>query len=70
MLQLSFFSNPGFSVANLAVTLVFFGLFGSLFLMTQFWQFVQGYRALQVGIRLIPYAAVLMLVSPRSTQTP
>ncbi|MGA7271018.1 MAG: MFS transporter, partial [Acidimicrobiia bacterium] len=68
MLQLGFFSNPRFSVANLAVTLVFFGLFGSLFLMTQFWQFVQGYSALQVGIRLIPYAAVLMVVSPRSAR--
>lgn len=68
MLNLSFFSNPRFSAANVAITLVFFGMFGSLFLMTQFWQFVQGYSAFETGLRLIPYAAVLMFVSPRSAR--
>lgn len=68
MLNLSFFANPRFSAANVAITLVFFGMFGSLFLMTQFWQFVQGYSALETGIRLIPYASVLMFMSPRSAR--
>ena len=43
MLDMSFFKNPRFSAANTAITLTFFAMFGSLFLMTQYWQFVHGY---------------------------
>ena len=64
MLDMSFFKNPRFSAANTAITLTFFALFGSLFLMTQYWQFVHGYSPLQAGVRLIPYAAALMLTRP------
>ena len=45
MLPMSFFKNPRFSAANAAVTITFFALFGSLFLMTQYWQFVHGLHA-------------------------
>ncbi len=66
MLDMSFFKNPRFSAANTAITLSFFALFGSLFLMTQYWQFVQGYTPLQAGVRLVPYALTMMLTAPLS----
>jgi Na+/melibiose symporter-like transporter len=46
------------------VTLVFFALFGSLFFLTQYLQFVLGYSALQAGYRVAPIALVLIVVSP------
>src|SRR6478735_9044774 len=68
MLDMSFFKNPRFSAANTAITLSFFALFGSLFLMTQYWQFVHGYSPIQAGVRLVPYAATLMLTAPLSAR--
>ena len=68
MLDMSFFRNPRFSAANTAITLVFFAMFGSMFLMTQYWQFVHGYSPLQAGIRLIPFAMVMMVTAPSSAR--
>ena len=48
MLNLGFFRNPRFSAASAAVTLTFFALFGSLFLVTQYMQSVMGYSALPI----------------------
>jgi len=64
MLNLEFFKNPRFTAANISVTLVFFALFGSLFFLTQYLQFVLGYTALQAGYRVAPIALVLIVVSP------
>ncbi|MGD9996696.1 MAG: MFS transporter [Ilumatobacteraceae bacterium] len=68
MLDLGFFRNPRFTAANTAITLTFFALFGSLFLMTQYWQFVHGYSPLQAGVRIIPYALTLMITAPMSAR--
>jgi MFS transporter, DHA2 family, multidrug resistance protein len=68
MLDMRFFRNPRFSVANGAITMTFFAMFGSLFLMTQYWQFVQGYSPLEAGVRLVPYAAVMMVTAPMSAR--
>ena len=68
MLDMKFFKNPRFTAANTAVTLTFFAMFGSLFLMTQYWQFVHGYSPLEAGIRLIPYAMGMMIVAPLSSR--
>src|SRR5206468_539601 len=43
MLPLRFFRNRTFSAANAASLLMFFGMFGSIFLLAQFFQTVQGY---------------------------
>jgi EmrB/QacA subfamily drug resistance transporter len=67
MLDVRFFKNPRFSAASLAVTFVFFAMFGSLFFLSQYMQFVLGYDALQTGVRLIPVAAVLMVAAPSSS---
>ena len=45
MLDVAFFENPRFTAASIAITLVFFALFGSLFFLTQYLQFVLGYYA-------------------------
>ncbi len=59
LLNLRFFRNPRFSAASIALTLVFFGLNGALFLLTQYMQFVRGYTPLQAGVRLLPILTVL-----------
>jgi EmrB/QacA subfamily drug resistance transporter len=58
MLPLNFFKNMSFTGANVALTLVMFGLFGAFFFLGQFLQSVQGYTPLQAGVRLLPMAAV------------
>ena len=68
MLDLSVFKNPRFSAGSGTITIVFFALFGSLFLMTQYWQLVHGYSPLEAGIRLLPYAATMMIVAPLSAR--
>jgi EmrB/QacA subfamily drug resistance transporter len=66
MLDVTFFENPRFTAANLSIVLVFFALFGSLFFLTQYLQFVLGYTALQAGLRVAPLALVLMVSAPLS----
>lgn len=64
MLNVRFFENPRFSAANVSMTLVFFAMFGSLFFLTQYLQFLLGYSPLQAGIRTTPVAIVMMIVAP------
>lgn len=68
MLDMTVFRNPRFTAASLTITLVFFALFGSLFLMTQYWQLVHGYSPLEAGVRLLPHAATMMIVAPLSAR--
>jgi EmrB/QacA subfamily drug resistance transporter len=60
MLQLSFFENPRFSAASVAITLVFFAMFGTVFLNTQYLQFVLGYSPLEAGFRVMPVATMIV----------
>jgi MFS family permease len=68
MLDMRFFQNPRFTAANGAITMTFFALFGSMFLMTQYWQLVHGYTPLGAGVRLIPYALTMMITAPLSAR--
>ena len=68
MLDVSFFKNPRFSAANIAITMAFFAMVGSMFIMTQFNQFVLGYSPLAAGIRSLPLAVILMVVAPTSSK--
>ena len=43
-----------------SITLVFFALFGTIFVLTQYLQFVLGYSPLQAGIRVMPIATMIV----------
>ena len=60
MLRLEFFENPRFSAASVAITLVFFALFGTIFLLTQYLQFVLGFSPLEAGFRIMPIATLIV----------
>jgi EmrB/QacA subfamily drug resistance transporter len=64
MLDLQFFANPRFTVASLSITMAFFAMSGTLFLLSQLLQFVLGYDALAAGYRMAPIAVVMMVMAP------
>jgi EmrB/QacA subfamily drug resistance transporter len=68
MLDLSFFKNPRFSVASGAIALTFFAMFGSIFVLTQYLQFVLGYSPLETGVRLLAFAIPMMIFAPLSAR--
>src|SRR5215813_5872957 len=68
MLDVSLFRNMRFSAASGAVTVSFFTLFGFIFLMTQYFQFVRGYGPLSTGVRLLPVALAVGAGSVAGTQ--
>jgi EmrB/QacA subfamily drug resistance transporter len=63
MLDVSLFRDRRFSAASGAVTITFFALFGFIFLVTQYFQFVRGYGALSSGARILPVAISIALAS-------
>jgi EmrB/QacA subfamily drug resistance transporter len=64
MLPLRFFRNRAFSAANGASVAMYFGMFGSIFLLTQFLQIIQGYSPLEAGVRMLAWTGVTMVVAP------
>src|ERR671931_635668 len=64
MLPMRFFRNRVFALANAASLLMFFGMFGSIFLLSQFFQTVQGYSPLGSGLRILPWTLMPMFVAP------
>ncbi|HEX2496879.1 MAG TPA: MFS transporter, partial [Gaiellaceae bacterium] len=50
MLPMGFFRDRSFAAANGASLLMYFGMFGSIFLLTQFLQTVQGHSPLGAGL--------------------
>ncbi|HEY3036138.1 MAG TPA: MFS transporter, partial [Streptosporangiaceae bacterium] len=68
MLDVRLFRNMRFSAASGAVTVSFFTLFGFIFLMTQYFQFVRGYGPLSTGVRLLPVALAVGAGSVAGTQ--
>jgi EmrB/QacA subfamily drug resistance transporter len=63
MIDVSLFRTPAFSAASGAVTVAFFALFGFIFLVTQYFQFIRGYGALSTGVRILPVATTIALGS-------
>ena len=43
---------------------MYFGMFGSIFLLAQFFQTAQGYSPLEAGLRMLPWTAMPMVVAP------
>ena len=64
MLPMRFFRNVTFTLANTASMFMFFGMFGSIFLLSQFFQTVQGYSPLGSGLRILPWTLAPMFVAP------
>jgi EmrB/QacA subfamily drug resistance transporter len=63
MLDVRLFKTPAFSAASGSVTIAFFALFGFIFLITQYFQFIRGYGTLSTGVRILPVALSLGLFS-------
>src|ERR1035437_5753357 len=67
MLDLRFFLARRFSAAVVCNGLLAFGLYGSLFVLTQFLQFQLGYSPLQAGLRVLPAAGAIAVAAPLSS---
>jgi EmrB/QacA subfamily drug resistance transporter len=64
MLPMRFFRNRTFAAINVASLLMFFGMFGSIFLLTQFLQTVQGLSPLAAGMRILPWTLAPFFIAP------
>jgi MFS family permease len=63
MLDVGLFRERAFSAASGAVTVAFFALFGFIFLITQYFQFIRGYGTLSTGLRILPVALSIGVAS-------
>jgi MFS family permease len=64
MLPMRFFRNRAFAATNGVSLAMFFGAFGSIFLLAQFFQVAQGYSPLEAGLRTLPWTAMPIFVAP------
>ncbi|HXY43365.1 MAG TPA: MFS transporter [Acidimicrobiales bacterium] len=67
LVDLRVFRSLALSAAAGSVTVVFFALAGSLFVLTQYLQLVHGYSPLSAGVRALPFAVSMGAVAPIST---
>jgi len=68
MLPMKFFKNMSFTGANTAIALVMFGMMGTMFFFSQYFQSVQGYTAFEAGLRVMPISVFLILAAGMSTR--
>lgn len=64
MLPLRLFRSRAFRVSNTTTFTFSVGVFGSIFLLAQFFQVVQGYSPLEAGVRTLPWTLAPMVVAP------
>lgn len=64
MLPMRFFRSRGFTATNIVSFAMFFGVFGSIFYLSQFFQTGQGYSPLESGLRTLPWTAMPIAVAP------
>jgi EmrB/QacA subfamily drug resistance transporter len=64
VLPLRLFSARKFTVANVIFLMFTLGMFGTVFLLAQYLQVVQGYSPLEAGLRTLPWTAAPMVVAP------
>jgi EmrB/QacA subfamily drug resistance transporter len=64
MLPLRFFRSKAFNASNGLSFAMFFGAFGAIFLMSQYFQTAQGFGPLEAGLRTLPWTAMPMVVAP------
>ncbi len=68
LLDLRLFKDPRFTAASATIMVLFFSLFGFLFLSTQYLQFVLGYSPSAAGLRVLPYAGAMIVFAPLSAK--
>ena len=66
MLDMKYFRNPAFSSGSGGMILVFLGMYGVMFMLTQYLQLVLGYSAFGAAIRFLPMTPIMLLVAPRT----
>ena len=64
VLPMRFFKTRGFAATSAVSLAMTFGIFGSIFLLAQWFQVVQGYSPLEAGLRTLPWTGMPMLVAP------
>jgi EmrB/QacA subfamily drug resistance transporter len=64
MLPMSFFANRGFAVTNAVSVAMYFGMFGSIFFLSQFLQNVLHNTPLEAGVKLLVWTGAVMVVAP------
>jgi EmrB/QacA subfamily drug resistance transporter len=64
MLPMAFFRDRTFTLTNVASLLMAFGMFGSIFLLAQFFQTVQHLSPLASGLRILPWTAMPIFIAP------
>ncbi|MFE3658147.1 DHA2 family efflux MFS transporter permease subunit [Streptomyces sp. NPDC059165] len=64
MLPMRLFRDGGFFGINIASLLMFLGMFGSIFLLSQFLQSIVGYSPTEAGLRMLPWTGMPMIVAP------
>jgi len=64
MLPMSFFANRGFAVTNAVSLTMWFGMFGSIFFLSQYLQNVLHNSPLQAGVKLLAWTGATMIVAP------
>jgi EmrB/QacA subfamily drug resistance transporter len=64
MLPMGFFRSRAFSATNGLSIAMYFGTFGSIFLLAQFFQVAQHYSALQSGLRILPWTVMPIFIAP------
>jgi EmrB/QacA subfamily drug resistance transporter len=64
MLPMGFFASRAFAVTNVVSLAMYFGMFGSIFFLSQFLQNVLGNTPLQAGVKLLVWTGAVMVVSP------
>ncbi len=64
MLPMRFFKSRAFSATSGVSLSMYFGVFGSIFLLAQFFQTAQGYSPLEAGLRTLPWTGTTMLIAP------
>jgi EmrB/QacA subfamily drug resistance transporter len=64
MLPMRFFRSRGFSATNGLSLAMYFGVFGSIFLLAQFFQTTQGYSPLEAGLRTLPWTGMPIIIAP------
>jgi len=68
MLDVGVFADMRFTAGSLSVTFAFFALFGFIFMVTQYFQFVRGYDTLEAGVRTVPFALFTATAAPLSAR--